>query len=430
MTTFLEAEVVVIGAGVAGLGAAIEAARNNLSVCLVESSSRIGGVIAQCPGMPLGAAFPCGKSIGGLLNEFAGKLINMSPLAAEIRPCALHEFGPEIVYDQEVALVVLYQMLDQANVNLLLNTTAIEPVMDENHLVHLLCSNRNGSIIINGKVFIDCSGDGDIAAKAGVPFQLGDDHGHMMGASMTFIMDNVNWEKAFTNNTDPYFTAYAAQGIAEGRLHDDLHKIYIMKGFHQNTAFFNSVVINNVNWNDQLETAIASNEARKRSLQLAQFAIDEIPGFEKARLACLGPGLGIRETRKFEGLYRLTANDLAGAVKFDDGVVACDNPVDDVFRGANKMTHDRIVAEGDYYTIPFRTMVPAHVDNLLFAGRNISADPIAFASVRGMSQCMILGQACGAAAQQVVEKNCPVQAIDTKALVRVLAAGGVYGLSV
>jgi hypothetical protein len=430
VSSVIEAEVVVIGAGMAGLGTAIEAARNGLSVLLVESNSGIGGVMVQCPGMPLGAAFPCGKSVGGLLNEFAGKLINMSPPAAEIRPCSLHEFGPEIVYDHEVAIAVLYQMLAQANVNLLLNTAAIEPELDKNHLVQLNCSNRNGSITINGKVFIDCSGDGDLTAKAGVPFQLGDDHGHMMGASMTFIMDSVNWEKAFRNNEDPYFTTYAAMGIAEGRLHEDLHKIYIMKGFHQNTAFFNSVVISNVNWNNQLETAIAANEARKRSLQLAQFVIDEIPGFEKARLACLGPGLGIRETRKFEGIYRLTAADLAGAVKFDDGVVACDNPVDDVFRGANEMTHDRIVTEGDYYTIPFRSMVPVHVDNLLFAGRNISADPVAFASVRGMSQCMIMGQACGIAAQQVVENKLPVQAINTAEVVRALTARGVYGLKV
>jgi hypothetical protein len=430
MNTVLNAQVIVIGAGIAGLGAAIEAARNKLSVCLIESSSKIGGVMAQCPGMPLGAAFPCGKSVGGLVNEFADKLIYMSPSAAEIRPCSLHEFGPEIVYDHEVAMTVLYEMLDQANVKLLLNTIALEPVMDNNHIKQLICVNRNSRFAINGKVFIDCSGDGDIAALAGVPFQLGDDHGNMMGATMTFIMDNVNWEKAFKMNKDPYFTAYAAKGIAEGRLHQDLHKIYIMKGFQQNTAFFNSVVISNVNWNDQLEAAIAGNEARRRSLQLAQFAIDEIPGFEKARLTCLGLGLGIRETRKFEGLYRLTAADLACAVKFDDGVVACDNPVDDVFRGVNEMTHNRIVAEGDYYTIPFRTMVPLQINNLLFAGRNISADPVAFASVRGMSQCMIMGQACGIAAQQAVENNLPVQAINTAELVSALTARGVYGLKI
>lgn len=195
MSSVLNAEVVVIGAGMAGLGTAIEAARNGLNVLLVESTSGIGGVMAQCPGMPLGAAFPCGKSVGGLLEEFAGKLINMSPPAAEIRPCILQEFGPEIFYDHEVAIALLCQMLDQAKVNLLLNTAAIEPVLDNHHLVQLQCSNRYDSITITGKVFIDCSGDGDLTAKAGVPFQLGNDHGHMMGESMTFIMDNVNWEK-------------------------------------------------------------------------------------------------------------------------------------------------------------------------------------------------------------------------------------------
>jgi hypothetical protein len=148
MNAVLNAQVVVIGAGVAGLGAAIEAARNKLSVCLIESSSKIGGVMSQCPGMPLGAAFPCGRPIGGLLNEFASKLINMSPPAAEIRPSTLHEFGPEIVYDYEVAMAVLYEMLNQVNIKLLLNTIALEPVMDKKHIEQLLCLNRNGRFAI------------------------------------------------------------------------------------------------------------------------------------------------------------------------------------------------------------------------------------------------------------------------------------------
>jgi hypothetical protein len=426
-----EADVVVIGAGMAGIGAAVAAARENLRVCLVEASNQIGGVMAVCPGMPIGAAYPCGQTVGGILEEFVQQLYAMKPPAAEKRACVLHEFGPEILYDHEIAIATLNRIVKESGVNLLLNTTAFEAVMENNRVKSVCCSNKNGLQSVSGRLFIDCSGDGYLASKAGVPYQKGDDNSNMMGATLTFIMDNVDWDTVFTNNDDPYFTAYARKGIAEGKLHRDLHKLYIMKGFYEDTVFFNSVVINNFDGSDPDQVTSATGEARDRCHQLAEFVRSEIPGFEKARMIYLGPAVGVRETRKFEGLYRLTAEDLSGARKFSDGVVACDNPVDDVFRGSNVMTHESIVKDGDYYTIPFRTMVPKIIDNLLFAGRLISADPVAFASVRGMSQCMLMGQACGVAAKQIIDQgtNAKVQEFDAHKLVAALTQAGVTGLN-
>ncbi len=427
--SLIDADVIVIGAGMAGIGAAVAAARENLKVYLVEASNKIGGVMAVCPGMPIGAAYPCGKTVGGILEEFVQQLYAMKPPAAEKRACALHEFGPEILYDHEIAIATLNSILNESGVNLLLNTTAFEAVMEKNRVKSVLCFNKNGVQTLNGRLFIDCSGDGDLAKKAGVPYQLGDDEGNMMGATLTFVMDNVNWGTVFNNNDDPYFKAYAQKGIAEGKLHQDLHRLYIMKGFYEDTAFFNSVVINNFDGSDPDQVTRATCEARDRCHQLAEFVISEIPGFEKARMTYLGPAVGVRETRKFEGLYRLTAEDLVGARKFSDGVVACDNPVDDVFRGSNVMTHESIVTDGDYYTIPFRTMIPKKIDNLLFAGRLISADPVAFASVRGMSQCMLMGQACGVAAKQIIDQGARVQEFDAGKLVAALTRLGVTGLN-
>lgn len=428
MSSLINADVVVIGAGMAGIGASVTAARAKLSVCLVEATNKIGGVMAVCPGMPIGAAYPCNTSVGGILEEFVNTLYTMDPPAAEKRKCVLHEFGPEIFYDHETAISILYDLLTESGVHLFLNTIAVEPFLEKEKIKSIQCYNKNGKLEIQGKIFIDCSGDGDIAQRAGVPYQKGDDQGNMMGVSLTFIMDDVDLSQAFKENHDPYFTEYARKGIAEGKLHDDLYKLYITKGFHQNTVFFNSVIIGQVNGSNPEEVTKATGEARKRCFQLAEFARKEIPGFEKARISSIGPSVGVRETRKFEGLYKLTARDLAGAVKFRDGVVACDNPVDDVFRGSNVMTHDAIVKGGDYYTIPFRTMVPKKIENLLFAGRLISADPAAFASVRGMSQCMIMGQACGIAAKQVAGGNLNVQDIDADIIVSELIEQGVNGL--
>jgi hypothetical protein len=139
------------------------------------------------------------------------------------------------------------------------------------------------------------------------------------------------------------------------------------------------VVIRGVDGTDPAALSLATQEGRRRCQQLAAFLREEVPGFSIARLAMLGPTVGVRETRRLEAIYRLTGEDLARCTRFPDGVVCCDNPVDDVMRTDAAMTHDAIVTAGAYYTIPFRSLVPKHIDNLMFAGRVLCADPVAFA---------------------------------------------------
>ena len=162
--------------------------------------------------------------------------------------------------------------------------------------------------------------------------------------------------------------------------------------------------------------------------RLAKFLIDCVPGFEKARMSELGPTIGVRETRKLEAVHRILASELVAATKFADGIVCCDNPIDDVMRSDAAMTHDAIVAQGSYYTIPFQAMVPQKIENLLFAGRLVCADPAAFASVRGMPQCMAMGEAAGIAASILLAQNLSVQALDPVEVVAALSARGVRGI--
>ncbi len=421
-----QADVLVIGGGTAGFGAAVAAGRAGLDVILTESSAKVGGVMAFCPGMPWGAAYPIDRSIGGLMEELARRLFTMHPPAAEKRPCALKNFGPEIQYDHDLATVTMFEMLEEAGVHVHLNTTALTPVMQGNNITAVEVSDRHGPHIVEAGIVIDCSGDGDISAKAGVPFTVGDAQGNVMGVTLSFQMINADWERVFAEN-DPYFSRRAAKGIAEGRLHGDLAQLYLMKGFHLNTVFCNSVVIRDVNGTDARSVANATQEGRRRCMQLATFLRKDVPGFEDARMAYLGPTVGVRETRKLEGLYRVTGADLAAATKFPDGIVCCDNPIDDVMRG-EVMTHDAIVGSGAYYTIPFRSLVPKRIENLMFAGRIISADPVAFASVRGMPQCVAMGQAAGTAAAFALKVQTPVQNIETDKLIIALQRQGVNGI--
>ena len=420
-------DVLIIGGGTAGFGAAVAAGRTGLNVMLLEATSKVGGVMAFCPGMPWGAAYPADVIIGGLMEELSDRLIKMIPPAAEKRACTLENFGSEIQYDHDIATLTMFEMLEESDVRVRLNATAIEPQLNGGRIDSVLCYDRNGAFTVTPKVIIDCSGDGDISAKAGVPFSLGDASGNMMGVTLSFHMLDVDWATTFAVQ-DPYFTDLAAKGIAEGRLHPDLAQLYLMKGFHHDTVFCNSVVIRGIDGTDPVAVGRATQEGRRRCQQLANFLVATVPGFKNARMANLGPTVGVRETRKLEAVYKVTGQDLATGTKFADGIVCCDNPIDDVMRSNANMTHDAIVQTGSYYTIPFRALIPKNITNLMFAGRIICADPTAFASVRGMPQCMAMGQAAGTAAALVLRSDLTVQALDTDQLVHELQAQGVNGL--
>lgn len=423
----ISTDVLVIGGGTAGFGAALGAARRGARVRLIEGTSKIGGVMAFCPGMPWGGGYPLGRSIGGVFGTLTDYLCAQTPPMAEIRASTLDNFGYEVVYDHEAAVFSMFQMLEDAGVALHLNTYVGAPVMAKNRIRSVTCTDRTGPLRIEAAMVIDCSGDGDLSAKAGVPFTVGDGRGNMMGVTLSFSMIHADWERVFAKG-DPYFEDEARAGIAAGRLHPDLAKLYLMRGFHRDTVFCNSVHIRGVDGTNPQHVAWATQEGRRRCHQLARFLIDCVPGFERARMSELGPTVGVRETRKLQAMHRILARDLAAGAKPDDGIVACDNPIDDVMRGDADMTHEAIVASGEYYTISFRAMVPETIENLLFAGRLVCADPAAFASVRGMPQCMTMGQAAGTAAAMALANGRAVQAIDPRAVVASLMEQGVHGI--
>ena len=421
-------DVAVFGAGPAGIAAACTAARAGLRTLLVEPGSKIGGVMAVCPGMMLGAGYPLGKPIGGFFEEFVQRLYQMDPPRAVRRKCAIPEFGEEVIYDHEYAITVLYQMLEESGVELRLETLPLQVTAAGNEITGVLAADRSGVWQIRAGIYLDCTGNGDIAHQAGVPSQVGNEDGLMMGGTMTFFMENADWDRIFADG-ELYHNTYAQKGIAQGRLHPDIPEIYYLRGLRPGSVFFNTVTIAGVDGRDPQSVVRASLEARKRCLQLADFCKSDIPGFENAWISSIGPLMGIRETRKLEGMHRITIEEIAAETKFPDGIVACDNPIDDVFRGeARQYSNDRALQEGAYYTIPFRCLVPREVRNLMFAGRNISADTYAFASVRGMPQCMLMGQSVAVAAKIALDRECDVQQVDPAQVVEKMLAQGVNGI--
>ncbi len=425
-----QTDVLVFGAGPAGIAAAVSAARRRQNVCLIELQNVVGGVMSCCPGMMLGSGYPCGTSVGGFFEEFVGRLYDHDPPLAERRACDLENFGDEVVYDHEYALPVLYDMLTEAGVEVLLNHVPCRVEVAGDEIVHVDVATTRGVDRFSAGVYVDSTGNGDIAAAAGVPSQMGDDEGRMMGATLTFFMVGVDWDRAFPRGFDPYFTEYAERGIADGRLPRTMPQLYLLKGFRDGTVFFNTVTVTGVDGTDPRSVAKSTQVARRHVMRLARFCREEMPGFEHSHVADIGPSVGVRETRRLEGLYRLTGADIAAATKFDDGVVACDSPLDEVFRddGSSVYSHEAALPKGEYYTIPFRALVPRKIRNLLFAGRARSVDLKAYASGRGMPQCMVMGQSAGVGAAMANEDRCTVQQIDRDRLVQELVREGVNGI--
>lgn len=426
----IESDIVVFGAGPAGIAAAVAAAREGHRVHLVEVQNEIGGVMSSCPGMMLGGGYPCKQSIGGFFEEFVSRMENHQPPVAERRSCSLENFGDEVVYYPEYALSLLYEMLEEAGVNLLLNHLAVNVILQEDAIIGVEVVHTKGLSLIKAKTYIDCTGNGDIAYIAGVPYQLGNREGKMMGVSLTFFMENVDWQTAIANSDDPYFTEYARKGITEERIHKSLEQIYFLKGFREGTVFFNTVTVTGVDGTDSVSVARGTGIARKRVLELAKFCQEAIPGFENSYVTHIGRTVGIRETRKFDGLYKLTYDDIFQAIKFEDGIVACDNPLDEVFRDdiIQHYSHDSALAKGEYYTIPLRSLIPERIRNLLFAGKILSVDDKAFASVRGMPQCMAMGQAAAIGASYCIKSSSAVQDISHSYVVEKLVANRVRGI--
>jgi FAD dependent oxidoreductase len=422
-------DVLIVGGGTAGFAAALAAARHGRRVSLVEATAKIGGVMAFCPGMPWGGGYPVRRSIGGIFDELTERLMALTPPAAAVRPSTLENFGPEVIYDHEAATFSMFEMLEAAGVEVHLNTIAGAPTVDTTRIVSVDAYDRRGPMTFLPQMVIDCSGDGELSAAAGVPYTVGNGSGDMMGVTLSFTMIGTDWTRVFEHD-DPYFERYAAQGVATGQLHPDLAKLYLMRGFHEGSVFCNTVHIRGVDGRDPAAVTRATQEGRRRCRQVARFLIDCVPGFENARMTDLGPTVGVRETRRLEAVYRITGSDIAAATQFEDGIVACDNPIDDVMRGDGAMTHDAAVDAGAYYTIPLRCLVPRHIDNLLFAGRLICADAVAFASVRGMPQCMAMGQAVGTTAAIALAQSCAVQSVDPMQVVAALIAQGVNRIGV
>jgi hypothetical protein len=409
-------EVVVVGGGPAGAMAAIAAARNGADVLLIERNGCLGGTAVVGLALHTFHSRAGTQVVAGVARELVERLERAggTPGPVEIKNAHMYSTTP---VDHEILKVLFLDMVTEAGVRVLLHSTVTDVLLEGRRLAGTVVANKSGRQAIRADRFVDATGDGDLAALAGAPFEQGrTEDGLMQACTVLFKMVRVDlhrtvaacgtgWAGGVEPGTDrPVVMWFAAKLTPWNHLLRDasppLHPDYVFWGnaVRQGEANINATRIAEVDGTDAASLTRAEMEGRRQVLNVARFLTAHVPGFEDAYVVSTAPFLGVRETRRISGEYLLTADDIIQGRTFPDGIVRAGYPID-IHDAQGKGTTFRQVASGDgSYDIPYRCLVPRDVENLLIAGRCISTTHEAQAAVRVMVTAMAIGQAAGTAA--------------------------------
>jgi hypothetical protein len=437
-----EVDVLVIGGGAAGIIAATAAAADGLKVLLIENRSFVGGNMTI--GLPvLGFLSQKGVPIiAGLPQKFIDRL-RARNAASEHRPCPLH-MGITLVEPEAVKTVALEMLLD-AGVEVLLHTSCAGVVMDGARIRGVITESKGGREAILAKMLIDCSGDADVAYRAGVPWEKGDDHGGLQPPTLMFCLAGVDTDKlrmSICEEPRTYLTDFIPneyfgqnrqfivvglrqqiQKAQQAGLSIPTERTILITGLRSGEVWVNMTRVKGVDATDPRSLTAGEIEARRQITDIQRYLIEYVPGFENAYFTKTAPFLGIRETRRIIGQYMMNRDDILSCRRFPDAIAVASYPIDIHRPHDNGCTLEWC---GDCYDIPYSSLVPQKVDRLLVAGRCASATHEAMAAVRVMATCMAMGEAAGRAAKMAVRQNISPVDVNVTRLRGELVAEGAY----
>ncbi|MGB6102793.1 MAG: FAD-dependent oxidoreductase [Pusillimonas sp.] len=431
----MSADVVVVGGGTTGPFAAISAARQGKKVVMIERFGSLGG------NLTLGLnTKPSGALVGGLPLE-VWNLARTEGGAGDDYMALTKTGGMKIASpcDPEIMKILLTRLCVDAGVQILFETFASSPIVEDGTVTGVIIESKSGRQCIRSKVVIDCSADADIAFRAGAPFVMGSggEDTKMQPVSMYFTMSNVDLEQLAewartTDDVPARAIPDTVEGLAYGLwltgFNKSLIKFQQESGItlqRENITLKTANGVMYVNGTRVLGTDVFSPkefsdalvECYRQIEGVAKFLKERIPGFEQAGIGQIAPVLGVRETRHIVGEYTLTGEDSIQGTRFEDSVGADASALD---------IHDPKGGDVDFqglkpYEIPYRSLVPLAVEQLLVAGRAISADHDAHARSRNMPACMAMGQAAGIAAAVAIDDGVQVRNVDVSKVQAILA---------
>jgi hypothetical protein len=425
-----EFDVVVVGGGPAGILAATAAARAGRSTLIIERYGFLGGA-----GTAAGLSTFCGlhanvngehlRVVRGLCDEVIERLEKMDALNAP--HLSVQNRIQAQAYDISAYKIVADEMLLGAGAKLLFHAFAVAAVMkDERQIDAVIVETKSGRMAARGRMFIDCSGDGDLAAWAGAPFEVGDGRGNMLYPSTMFRINAVDPEKA--GRAWELIPKLMDEAEAKGRRFP--RKKPIVRPQRDPVEWrANLTQIRNpdgtaVSGIDAFQLSYGEIEGRKQCWDVFDFIREVTPGFERAYIVEIAPQIGIRETRRIRGEHLLSEDEILDCADFPDAIGVNGWPVEAHIAGDVKFVFAR-KARG-FNQLPYRMIVPRAVENLFVAGRCGSMTHEGQSSARVTGSCFVMGQAAGTAADLALKAGVPPRKVDVKALQQQLERDGAY----
>ncbi|MBR2372947.1 MAG: FAD-dependent oxidoreductase, partial [Lentisphaeria bacterium] len=327
---------------------------------------------------------------------------------------------------------VLFEMLNEAGVTLQMHTMAVGVVKENNKVRGVITESKSGREVIMAQAVIDATGDGDIAAFAGVPYQLGrEEDNACQPVTLMFRIGGVDYTRAaFPHSFETLVDLPKGEIQALGRLHlpAPAGHVLLYRNLLPGEVTVNMTNVTGINGIDVRDLTRAEIICREQMEKIVLFLREYVPGYEKCYLSASGDMVGVRETRHFKGILTLTAEDIVEATVFDDWIATRNYFNFDIhnIKGAGLDSNGlqkHFKAKGKY-TIPYRACVPENIDGLLLSGRNISGTHKAHSNYRVMGICLNIGVGVGTAAAVAVKSRCELKNVDITEVQQILLKNG------
>jgi len=439
-----ECDVLVAGGGTAGVVAALAAARNGAKTILIERNGFLGGTLVSGAGpihsfFNLYKAFPGAEEkqvIKGIPEDIINRLVECGGSLGHLEQDKGGNYDSRItLIDWEIFKDVIFQMLEEAGVQILLHVMAVDVVKEQNTVKGVIIEGKSGREAILARTVIDATGDGDIAYFAGAEFVK---RHETTSAGFPFGMSNVDMPRLVRFLEENGLITQLIRGNKGSdtddviRLGFELKRIPAFKDFmeangmwgplgfsyHENNyTYINSCNLRAVDATDTVELSKAEIQLRRQAMKLARMLIEHIPGFERAYVSWTPPSVGIRLSRIIKCEYEMTLDDIVNCARFDDEVL---------LYGFHDCAPKIVIKDAGYYGIPYRAFIPKGLNGILVAGRLITSTWEAHMSTRNTGCCMAQGQAVGTAAAIAAKDGVDVRDVDIQKLRTTLKEQNVY----
>lgn len=408
-------DAIVVGSGPSGIGAAVTAGRSGIKVLLIEYSGSVGGI-----------------STSGLMSHWTGSV--NSRLYDEVlqRAADKNPFNTgvrQIEIDPELLKNVYYEMLEEANVEILLYSLVCDVITEDNTVKGVIVQNKTGRSAYYAKTVIDCSGDGDAAYYSGAEYFKGrEGDGVMQPATLMFKVGGVDMERAVlpcSFETTVETQRGELQKLASQILPKPAGHVLLYKSTIPSIITCNMTNMTGIDGTKAEDLTKAELICRSQMKPIVDFLRKYAPGYENCYIISAASLIGIRETRHFRGVKQINEEDIVSARVFDDWVVKDAYFNFDVHNtvgsGLDKTGVQKNFTQSKGYTIPYGCLVPIKVDGLLLSGRNISGTHMAHSNFRAMPICLAIGAAGGAAAALSAKENKKLRDIEPQKIQQLLS---------